>query len=178
MLLENFEITVAPPECLPTAVVVTATFEFEDDLTDLLPYLNAELGPCIYDPNMPFLRLTKYDKVIVFYPKSIGIAGLRDEDEAREVFRKIRETVNSVSVRKEEIEPSDWSLSEVKPLDVFKLLPRTNCGECGKSTCMAFAAAVANGEAGADDCPALLDEQCAAERTQLLKLVGKGIQAN
>lgn len=28
------------------------------------------------------------------------------------------------------------------PLDVYKLLPRANCGECGINTCMAFAAAV------------------------------------
>ena len=28
------------------------------------------------------------------------------------------------------------------PLEVFKLLPKTNCGSCELSTCMAFAAAV------------------------------------
>ncbi|MHC1597228.1 MAG: (Fe-S)-binding protein, partial [Methermicoccaceae archaeon] len=26
------------------------------------------------------------------------------------------------------------------PLEVYKYLPQTNCGECGETTCMAFAA--------------------------------------
>jgi len=173
MLLEDYRMTVTPPECLPSEVFVTATIEFEDDLTDLLPYLNAELGPCIYDPDVPFLRLNRHGRLVVFYARSIGIAGLRDEEDARMVFEEIREAVNSVSLRKDEIEPSTWSLSEVKPLAVFKLLPRTNCGECGRSTCMAFAADLANGEAGIDDCPHLSDEESPANRRELLTLFGQ-----
>ena len=173
MLLENYKIIVAPPECLPSEVKVAATIEFDDDLTELLPYLNAELGPCVFDADVPFLRLRKDEKLIVINPRTIGIAGLRDEEEAREVFRSLREAINSVSRRKAEIEPSYWSLSQIKPLEVFKVLPRTNCGECGKSTCMAFAAALAGGEIALDDCPALMDERSATQRQELLKLLGK-----
>jgi ArsR family metal-binding transcriptional regulator len=176
MLLKDYEMTVTPPECLPSEVTVTATIEFEDDLTELLPYLNAELGPCVYEANVPFLRLYKDGRPIAVYPQKIFIAGLRDEDDANEMFRWIRDTVNSVACRKGEIEPSCWSLSEIKPLDVFKLLPRTNCAECGMSTCMAFAAAIANGEAGPDDCPALSEDQHPEMRSQVLTLLGKGLQ--
>lgn len=38
-------------------------------------------------------------------------------------------------------------------LEIFKYLPRTNCGDCGVPTCMAFAAAVANGQQTIGDCP-------------------------
>jgi len=172
-LLKVYRMVVAPPECLPSEVRVTATAEFDDDLSELLPYLNAVFGPCVFDSDVPFLRFKKDGRPIAIYATRIAIAGLRDENEAREVFEWIRETVNSVSRRRGEIEPSYWSLSQVKPLDIFKLLPRTNCGDCGKSTCMAFAAALANGEAGMDDCPPLSDEQSAAQRSQLLKLFGK-----
>ncbi len=172
MLLEDFTIAVAPPECLPTAVLVTATIDFDDDLTELMPYLNAELGPCVYDPDVPFLRFRKNDKVIGVYPKKIFATGFRDEIEAREVFEAIRVTINSIAERKAEIEPSYRSLSELRPLDIFKLLPRDNCGQCVQGTCMAFAAAVANGEADADDCPALTEEKWAENRSQLLGLLG------
>ncbi len=173
MLLEEYTIAVAPPECLPTAVVVTATIEFDDDLTELLPYLNAEVGPCVYEADVPFLRFRRNDKVIAVYPKKIFATAFRDEDEAREVFEEIRETINSVAARKAEIEPSYRSLSELKPLDIFKLLPRTNCAECGRSTCMAFAAAIASGEAVPDDCPPLLEKGSEEKRCQLLDLLGK-----
>ncbi|UCD56311.1 MAG: Fe-S cluster protein, partial [Candidatus Hydrogenedentota bacterium] len=155
---------------LPAAVTVTATIEFEDDLTELLPYLNAVLGPCVYEPDVPFLRLNRKDKPIAVYPRKIAIAGLRDQDEANEVFAWVRESINSIAARIQEIEPSYWSLSEIKPLDIFKLLPRTNCGECVQSTCMAFAAALANGEGNPDDCPGLLEARFAENRSRLLKL--------
>jgi hypothetical protein len=41
------------------------------------------------------------------------------------------------------------------PLQVYKFLPKTNCGECGISTCLAFAAAVIKQEKHLADCPHL-----------------------
>ncbi|MFN3346797.1 MAG: acetyl-CoA decarbonylase/synthase complex subunit gamma [Candidatus Bipolaricaulaceae bacterium] len=38
-------------------------------------------------------------------------------------------------------------------LDIYKLLPRTNCGDCGFSTCMAFAMQVAAKKVALDQCP-------------------------
>lgn len=38
------------------------------------------------------------------------------------------------------------------PLQVYKFLPKTNCGECGISTCLAFAAAVIKQEKRLADC--------------------------
>jgi hypothetical protein len=40
-------------------------------------------------------------------------------------------------------------------LGLFKLLPRTNCGLCPARQCMAFAVALAKGEADPDQCPTL-----------------------
>ena len=38
-------------------------------------------------------------------------------------------------------------------MEVFKLLPKTNCRKCNKPTCLAFAAAVFQGQASLGDCP-------------------------
>jgi acetyl-CoA decarbonylase/synthase complex subunit gamma len=43
-------------------------------------------------------------------------------------------------------------------LDIFKLLPRTNCGECGVPTCMAFAMKLAAKNAGLAACPYASEE--------------------
>ncbi len=48
------------------------------------------------------------------------------------------------------------------PLDVYKLLSKTNCGECGIAACMAFAAAVIKQEKQLKDCPRL-DRNIAGE---------------
>jgi len=43
-------------------------------------------------------------------------------------------------------------------LDIYKLLPRTNCRECGTPTCLAFAMLLAQKKAEVDKCPHLSDE--------------------
>ncbi len=43
-------------------------------------------------------------------------------------------------------------------LDIFKLLPKTNCGECGVPTCMAFAMKLAAKNAELSVCPYASDE--------------------
>ena len=41
------------------------------------------------------------------------------------------------------------------PLEIYKLLPKSNCRQCQVPTCMAFAAAVIKGQKRLDDCPHL-----------------------
>jgi acetyl-CoA decarbonylase/synthase complex subunit gamma len=43
-------------------------------------------------------------------------------------------------------------------LDIYKVLPQTNCGDCGVPTCLAFAMQLATKKAGIDDCPHATDE--------------------
>lgn len=41
------------------------------------------------------------------------------------------------------------------PMEIFKLLDKTNCRECNEKTCLAFAAAVFNGRRQLSECPYL-----------------------
>lgn len=43
-------------------------------------------------------------------------------------------------------------------IQIFKLLPKTNCGECGVPTCLAFAMNLASGKAELDACPYVSDD--------------------
>jgi acetyl-CoA decarbonylase/synthase complex subunit gamma len=43
-------------------------------------------------------------------------------------------------------------------LDIFKLLPKTNCGDCGVPTCLAFAMKLANKQAELSACPHVSDD--------------------
>ena len=43
-------------------------------------------------------------------------------------------------------------------IQIFKLLPKTNCGECGVPTCLAFAMNLAASKAELDSCPYVSDE--------------------
>jgi acetyl-CoA decarbonylase/synthase complex subunit gamma len=43
-------------------------------------------------------------------------------------------------------------------LELYKLLPKTNCGDCGYQTCLAFAMRLASAKVKPEECPHLSDE--------------------
>ena len=48
---------------------------------------------------------------------------------------------------------------KIGPLDIFKHLPKKNCGDCGEETCMAFSLRIIDRELKIGDCPWLAIEQ-------------------
>ncbi len=50
-------------------------------------------------------------------------------------------------------------------IQIFKLLPKTNCGECGVPTCLAFAMSLAAGKAELSACP-YVSEEAKAQLTE------------
>ncbi|MDD5428988.1 MAG: acetyl-CoA decarbonylase/synthase complex subunit gamma, partial [Candidatus Omnitrophica bacterium] len=64
-------------------------------------------------------------------------------------------------------------------LDIYKLLPKTNCKDCGFSTCLAFAMALAQKKTSLDKCPHITAEaraklESAAEPPIKLVTIGAG----
>ncbi|MBM4444078.1 MAG: tetrahydromethanopterin S-methyltransferase subunit A [Chloroflexi bacterium] len=57
-------------------------------------------------------------------------------------------------------------------LAMNKFLPQTNCRECGRKTCLAFAIDLAKGKARLEECPPLGEPEAAADRQALAKLLG------
>jgi acetyl-CoA decarbonylase/synthase, CODH/ACS complex subunit gamma len=49
-------------------------------------------------------------------------------------------------------------MAKLSGIEVYKNLPRTNCGDCGLPTCMAFAMQVASKKQALDVCPHVSDE--------------------
>jgi len=70
----------------------------------------------------------------------------------------------------------------LKPLDIYKLLPKKNCKECREPTCLSFAMKLAQGKAEPDSCP-YLDEEAkqslsSQTRAPIQKIViGKGTRS-
>jgi len=56
-------------------------------------------------------------------------------------------------------------------LTLHKLLPKTDCKQCGKQTCLAFAIDLAKSKRKLDDCPVMSQPEFAADRQSLAKLL-------
>jgi acetyl-CoA decarbonylase/synthase complex subunit gamma len=67
-------------------------------------------------------------------------------------------------------------MGEVSPLDVYKLLPRTNCKECGEENCMAFATKLVNREVPLEKCAPLLTEEYENSYKQLKEMLKPAVK--
>jgi acetyl-CoA decarbonylase/synthase complex subunit gamma len=67
-------------------------------------------------------------------------------------------------------------IKELSPIDVYKLLPRTNCKECGEENCMAFATKLVNREVTIEKCAPLLAKEHEKAYRQLKELLKPAIK--
>ena len=67
-------------------------------------------------------------------------------------------------------------LKELSPIDVYKLLPKTNCKECGEDNCMAFATKIVNREINIDQCPPLLKKENEKAYNQLKEMLKPAVK--
>ncbi|MEM3699719.1 MAG: acetyl-CoA decarbonylase/synthase complex subunit gamma [Candidatus Bathyarchaeia archaeon] len=67
-------------------------------------------------------------------------------------------------------------IRELSPIDVYKLLPKINCKECGEENCMAFATKVVNREVTIEKCPPLLTKEYEKAYRQLKEMLKPAIK--
>ncbi len=68
------------------------------------------------------------------------------------------------------------SVTELSPIEVYTLLPRTNCKECREENCMAFAVKMVNREASIEMCTPLSKEEQREARRRLEELLAPAIK--
>jgi acetyl-CoA decarbonylase/synthase, CODH/ACS complex subunit gamma len=67
-------------------------------------------------------------------------------------------------------------LKELSPIDIYKLLPKTNCKECGQDNCMAFATKIVNRDIEIDSCKPLLKPENAKNYAKLKDLLKPAVK--
>lgn len=144
---------VRPPN--PTARHLRCFAPLDDDIGEVLPYLNTVLKGYRYYPEPPSLTLKFQGKLITLTSREIAINMVKDEAEAEHILAWLKKEINRTWARRAEIKPSFVVAAPPRIMEIFKLLPRTNCGACGQSTCLVFAVRVSQGSQGLDDCPLL-----------------------
>ena len=167
MLIENYDLQVTTVPCEPGSEVFAAIACLNVDITPVLPYLNRALRGAVYNPRAPALSWKKGGRNIVFWPYKIAISHLEGRAEAEKVAQGLVKRVNRVWERRAEIEPSYEVRRRLGPMEVYQLLPRSNCRACSQPTCFVFAAKLVAGQVHLEDCPPLRESQYAEQRAKL-----------
>ena len=158
MLLKSYKLEIFNPECRPGAMAVHCFAHLDQDVSAALPYVNAVLGGHSYSKDPPSVGFKLHGKLITIHSRKIAVNALKDEEEAQKIIEWLKREINAAWEKRDEIEPRYEAAPQPKVFEILKLLPKTNCKECGQPTCMVFAAQVAEGAKGLDDCPPLDDQ--------------------
>lgn len=172
MLLRGFQrIETSPPPCHPGEVEwVRAEAELLDDISPVFPYLNAIMKGTVFDPAHHTLTFTIGGRGVTLYPSKVVVTRLRDQKDAEEVLERLRTLINGTWERRGEITPSYKTRAKLTVIEIYKLLPRTNCKECGEPTCIAFATKLVNEQAEIGRCRSLFSLEHQEKRERLLDL--------
>ncbi|HIP17291.1 MAG TPA: acetyl-CoA decarbonylase/synthase complex subunit gamma [Methanothermococcus okinawensis] len=67
-------------------------------------------------------------------------------------------------------------MAKISAMDIYKLLPKTNCKKCGEPSCMAFATKLQNKKATVEECPILKASKFEENRKKLIELLSPPVK--
>jgi ArsR family metal-binding transcriptional regulator len=169
MLINAIKLTRTYP-CLSEPGKIVVVGEPDAPIDGVLPLLNAILPSVVsYNPMAGVMTVRRQPGLLTLYPQRVTLTQVANVEEALELLAAVRDLLNQTWVQREQIQPRQEGRRTPRPLDVYELLPRTNCRACGEATCMAFAFGLLQGRHRPEACPPLLAPDAAA---QLLALQG------
>ena len=159
MLIEHYDLEVFTPPCEPGAERYSARARLVVDISDALPYLNATLRGAVYHKAANALIWKKGGHNIAFHAYEIATSNAEDRDGAENELKGLIDLVNRTWARRAEITPDTTTRQRPAPMAIFKLLPGTNCRQCGEPTCYTFAMKLTASQKTLADCPSIYDPQ-------------------
>ena len=170
MLLHSYRITRVLP-CIADPMKIRVIAEVSEEIQEVFPYLNAVLKGCIYNHAANTLTIRKDQILITLHALHITLAKIEDEEEAEKILGFLKDLINETYESRAKIEPNYSMAAELKALDIFKLLPETNCKKCGEPTCLAFAVKLVGRNIEIVKCDPLFSEGYQDKQKALLELL-------
>lgn len=171
ILVQGYQLDIFAPACDPGAESWSVKAALDDDIGAALPYLNTALQGAIYNHAAGALTWRLEGHAIAIRSREIAVSNLSDRDSAAIEVQRIADLINRIWDRRAEITPSIEMRQRLKPMDVYKLLPATNCKACGQPTCFTFALKMTAGEVEPEQCPPLFTDAYCEKRDKLVALL-------
>lgn len=171
MLIEKYDVEVFAPPCEPGAECYAAKARLTVDISEILPYLNATLRGALYLPEAKALTWKQGGRNIAFHAYEMATSNVEDRDGAEKELKGLIDLVNHTWERRVEITPDITTRQRPTPMAIYKLLPNTNCKQCGEPTCYSFALKLTASQKKLADCPPLTEPQYAEKLAALQEIV-------
>ena len=137
-------------------------------LADVIPYLATLPGVIAYNPGIPTLTFRRQPGFLTLYANRVTITQVQNAEEGLALLAALVEAVNTAWEHRDELTAVTHARRRPRPLDIYELLPKTNCKQCGEATCMAFAFGLIQQNRTLTECPTLAQDQTFADRCTTL----------
>jgi DNA-binding CsgD family transcriptional regulator/ArsR family metal-binding transcriptional regulator len=128
-------------------------FEVEQDMCPLFPYINASLEGAKYFDSPQRIQFIFNGAKCTLYSHEIIAAAFKDYDDALLFSDNLICYLNGLYEKRADIKPNYKTIEPLSALDLYRLLPKSNCKKCGFPSCLAFAAAQSKGKTSSVECP-------------------------
>ncbi len=146
----------------PGKIVVVGTPSHP--LEEVLPYLAALPNVIAYNPDAGAVTFRRQPGFLTLYTDRVYITQVADTEEGLALLSALTEAINATWEHRDQLVAVTARRRVPRPLDVWALLPQTNCKRCGEATCMAFAFALLQQRRTLAECPPLQEDAAFADR--------------
>ncbi len=157
MIIKGYsDFSMTPSGVMPSIAPVRSYgiyFRLDNDISLLFPYIKADISRVVYLDSPDSVQFMFNNVKCTLYTDEVIAVPFNSEQSARLFVESLIDYLNTLERRKPSLKPDHRRFQSVSVLDLYQLLPGSNCGNCGFSACMAFAAHLSIGEASPSDCP-------------------------
>jgi ArsR family metal-binding transcriptional regulator len=168
MYLESIILTKILP-CLAEPGKIIVIGEPSRKLDEVLPFLATLPNAIAYNPENCTLTLRRQPGFISLYSDKAYITKVKDTEEGLELLQALVEAINATWDKRAELVAMTARKHAPRPLDIWTLLPQSNCKQCGEATCMAFACKLLLQERDLEECLPLHSAEAFSERRRTLE---------
>jgi ArsR family metal-binding transcriptional regulator len=169
MLIEAYRVEIGVSTHSTEEIEYEAIAHLDADLSPVLPYLNAKLSRGVYLPRGPVLSWRYEGHNVGFWPDRIAVDHLHSREEVDTWVARLVALVNDAWEKRHLIEPDHATHERLQPLELYRLLPGTNCKACGEATCFNLALKLAAGQVELAACTPIYEEPAFEERRGCLE---------
>lgn len=139
------------------------------DLTPVLPYLANLPNAIVYRPDGASLTLRRQPGLITLSKDRIYLTQVEHVHQGIELLEILKEAINTTWEKRHALKKVETAMRRPTHLEIWKLLPQTNCGLCEEATCLAFAVALVTHKKHLGLCTPIYTHRELAEKRALLE---------
>ena len=138
-------------------------------LDEVLPYLATLPSVIAYNPDAQTLTFRRPMGFMTLYTDRVYMTQVNNADEGLDLLSALKDAINATWDHRVELVAVTTARRAPRPLDVWSLLPQTNCKQCGEATCMAFAVGLLQHKRTVIECSPLSADDALADRRATLE---------